>query len=358
MKIRFSTQHQASDVSQGMKVPYAAERRTLVQWRWYLILALVVSPFIFLLYKMVLPFILLTAPGFISLEKETFTAPTESAVEHVYVQSGDKVQSGQLLVELTAPKLDDHIRLLQTAQETGDSTASTPVDASRRQNTVTLYRQLEQQAIQAVAYQQQRLDTVMRIFEQQAATVAEVNAVRAQLDGAQHTLIQARLDLIAAEHPPSAMTAIEKELLQNRQQPNELVALQTQQQQLKIRASHPGTVLELPVERGKILVSGQSVILIGHQEQPQVIVYLRPELVKLATPGTLVKVNLPGGQSLKAKLREIPSQVHRLPAELSSSLGTRNVMVLMTLDLLDPLPAEEAIEGLPVEVRFHHSWQI
>ena len=358
MKIRFSTKHQASDVSQGMKVPYAAERRTLVQWRWYLILALVVSPFIFLLYKMVLPFIILTAPGFISLEKETFTAPTESAVEHVYVQSGDKVQSGQLLVELTAPKLDDHIRLLQTAQETGDSTASTPVDASRRQNTVTLYRQLEQQAIRAVAYQQQRLDTVMRIFEQQAATVAEVNAVRAQLDGAQHTLIQARLDLVAAEQPPPSPTAIEKGLLQNQQQPNELAALQTQQQQLKIRASHPGTVLEMPVERGKILASGQSVISIGHQEQPQVIVYLRPELVKLATPGTVVTINLPGGPSLRAKLREIPSQVHRLPADLSSSLGPRNVMVLVTLDLLDPLPAEQAIEGLPVEVRFHHSWQI
>ena len=348
MNIRFTNREkQPPDVSHGMKVPYAPGRRVVVQWRWWLILTLVTSPFLYLLYKMILPFLIVTAPGLIVLEKETLVSVTESAVERIHVRPGDRVRRGQVLAELVAPKLGEQIEVLQTMLE--------PVGSSF--GVIALYRQQEQQAVQTLTHQEERLSIASRLFTQGAATAAEVNAVRSQLDGARHTLIQAQLERTKAEQqalaPATAMPGGRQDRQHLQQQ---LANLLTQQQQLTIRAAHDGTVLELLAERGKVLAPGEGVVVVGLQEQTHILAYIQPDQVKRVPAGTHATVSVSGGPSLQAKVLETPSQARRLPAELSSTIGTRDIMVLVTLDPIDPLPAERAIEGLPVNVRFHHSW--
>jgi multidrug resistance efflux pump len=358
MNIRFTNREkQPPDVSQGMKVPYAPGRRVVSQWRWWLILTLVGSPFFYLLYTMLLPALVVTGPGFITLEKETLAAVTESAVEHVAVQIGDRVRRGQVLAELTAPKLDEQIEVVRTMLEPVPAAGAATDKVTYRSSIISLYRQQEQHAARAVAHQEQRLALVSGLFAQEAATAAEVNAVRSQLDGARHTLIQAQLQRTEAEQQAASPTTAAPGATVNidllRQQ---LIQLQAQRQQLTLRAGDDGTVLEILAERGRVLIPGEGVVVVGRQAQPLVLAYLHPGQVKWVTAGLQATVHVSGGPSLHARVRENPSQARRLPAELSSAIGTRDIMVLVTLELIDPLPPERAIEGLPVNVRFHRSW--
>ena len=361
MKIRFSSREkQPADVSRGMKVPYGPGRRAVAHWRWWLILTLVLSPFFYLAYTMLFPLLVMTAPGFITLEKETLTTATESVVERITVHPGDRVRRGQVLAELAAPKLDEQIELLHKMLEPMNSFGFGTDEATFRFNRIGLYRQQEEHAARAVTHHEQRLATVTRLFGQGAATAAEVNAVRSQLDGARHTLIQAQLQRAEAEQqaiwPATLPTLTPGTIRDHELLRQQLGRLQAQRQQLHLRAGDEGTVLEILVEVGTVLAPGQGVMVLGRQTQSMIVAYLQPSQVKRVQPGLEATVEVAGGPSLQARVREQPSQATRLPAQLSSAIGSRDTMVLVTLDPIDPLPPERAIEGLPVRVRFHRSW--
>ena len=89
MKVRFTPPPQA-EVSRGMKVPYGPGRRPAVQWRWLVILALVASPFVYLLFSLAWPYLMVTAPGVVVLGKESVTAASAGVVHTVQVRSKPK----------------------------------------------------------------------------------------------------------------------------------------------------------------------------------------------------------------------------------------------------------------------------
>lgn len=356
MKVRFTPQPEASDISRGVKVPYAPGKRKAAPWRWYLILALVSSPFVYLLYTMLYPVVMITAPGFIHLDKEMLTASSEGVVKAIYARVGDRVVAGQVLVELTSPRLEERIQETRAAI----TRSRTPPDKTTAnvsgpgQGLVTLYRQQLAEAEQVVARQRQRVEVVRRLFAQGAATAAEVNALSVQLEAARHTVIQARLDLKGAELKNLAPAGGDSEPMSERGQLREQLArLLEQQQSMVLQAPRDGILMDTPVEIGKKVAPSDLVALIGVPTHPHVLAYMSPRSVNSARPGQLATVRIPGGPSMEARVREQPSQARRLPADFSSVIGARDIMLLVTLDFNEPLPPERAVEGLPVDVRFH-----
>jgi multidrug resistance efflux pump len=369
MKVSFSAkQRPAPDVKKGIQVPYAPGRRNVLQWRWYLILTLVASPFIYLLYKICWPYIVLSAPGYISLHKTIVTSSVNGTVQQVWVKDGDVVSIGQPIAQIAAAHLDQRIGELREQIDSAPS-SSPPLTPNHRSkesqinDILGLYRQLVDQALREVDFQQKRVDKVKLLFEQGAATVAEVNAVCAQFDAAQHTLTQARLDLATAQSsfqptpPPASQQAKSEKTLKSKEELKQtLRQLEADREQYTPRAPQAGIVLEIAATKGKIMSAGEYLALIGRPEYPQVITYILPESASAVSVGRKATVILPGGPSLLAQVHEPPTQARRLPADLSSVIGTRDVMVIVTLDITDPFPADRAIENLPVDVRFHRFW--
>lgn len=368
MKVSFSPkQRGAADVHDGIKVPYAPGRRNVFQWRWYLILCLVTSPFFYLLFKIFWPYVVLSAPGYLSLQKSIVTVSVSGTVRQVVVRDGDTVAEGQPLVRVAAPELEQRIERLEEQRDTPAMPPPAPPAPAGPQRQIAsggarlaLYRQAADHARQAEQFQQQRLKTIQHLFEQGAATAAEVNAVRAQRDMARHTRVQALLDLanvqaeVPSVPPPSRP---ETPPGQNRQSLTEqLRRLEAELEPYTPRAPAAGTILEITATAGKRVNGGDYLALIGRGDQVQVISYVRPESAANITKGRKATVRLPGGPSLQAEVHEPPTQARRLPADLSSVIGTRDVMVIVTLDITEPFPAERAIENLPVEVRFHRFW--
>jgi len=273
----------------------------------------VASPFIYLLFKIFWPYIVWSAPGYISLHKDHRHLQRE---RHGPAGFGEGWRCG---IPRPTVSPNSSTAVGPTDQRTaGTDRPCTDLQApghpsrqskeSQVPDTLGLYRQLVDQALQAVDFQQQRLDKVKLLFEQRAATAAEVNAVTAQFDAAQHNLTQARLDLATAESslrptppPASQQEKSQKTLKFQEELKQTLRQLEADREACTPRAPQAGIVLEIAATKGKIINAGEYLALIGRPEYPQVIAYIRPESASAVSVGRKATVTLPGGPSLLAK---------------------------------------------------------
>jgi hypothetical protein len=92
--------------------------------------------------------------------------------------------------------------------------------------------------------------------------------------------------------------------------------------------------------------------LLGRSDKPSVIAYLSPKYAKYARKGQKAVVKLPNGETLQAEVNTDSNLTKRLPADLSSPIGSRDLMLLVNLALESPLPDFHWVDGLPVSVRF------
>ena len=98
--------------------------------------------------------------------------------------------------------------------------------------------------------------------------------------------------------------------------------------------------------------SGTPIQLLGSTDQPHVVAYLPTQHARYARKGQRATVRLADGTTLPAIVRQDATLTKRLPADLSSPIGSRDIMLLVHLDLGAPLPAIQWVDGLPVSVRF------
>jgi multidrug resistance efflux pump len=351
MKVRFTPPPQA-EVSRGMKVPYGPGRRNAAQWRWHLILVLVASPFVYLLFSLAWPYLTLTAPGVVVLDRENVVAAGAGTVHTLHLRPGDPVEVGQPLVTLVSAALDERIAAARAALA---EAAPPPAAAGRTGAGAASLAPLEELlrlAEQAASRQAERLAVVQELLAEGAATVAEVESAAAEADSARRTLLQTRREVLAAsrEGAQAAPAAVspDRQRLQER-----LEALEREQQGLVARAPLAGRLLDLPVEAGQQVAPGTVLAQVAVPGRAQVEAYLRPAALAKAAQGREVTVRLADGRSVQARVREQPSRVRQLPAGLAAAANSsRDPMLLVTLDLAEPLPVEQAIQGMPVEVRF------
>lgn len=358
MKIRFTPPkpNQAVDTNRGIAVPYASSKRFVQQWRWKLIVMITITPFAYLAWKMLAPVFLLTAPGFIYVEKDVLTAPVPSVIAEVHVRVGEYVQQGAPLLTLHSNELDQKIR--NTRAELGEISLKSDemCDMATAQEAAMnlLSRQVEKARL-GVSRQQERWQIIRRLHSLGAATAAELNAASIQLDTAHSALIKAQLDAQTAQndYQGSSKNALHIRLKKRQEELFvQLYRYETEQAALIVAAPRDGAVLALPATKGQMLQAGQDAAVLGYAT-PHVLAYARPEIIRHIRPGNQATVSLPNGPSLTATVREFPTQSRRLPVDLSSPIAVRDIMVLVNLDFISPPPPERAIDGLPVEIRFH-----
>lgn len=351
MKFSFQKKDIDPAVVQGIRVPYAPARRKAAQWRWYLILLIVSSPLLFFLFKMAKSFVIVDAAGFVSLERVAVNSSSTGIVETLLVKTGQDVSQGALVARLFDPHLESRKTLLQSELE-GLVQVSSPTGTARRR---MLRRRLEL-ASRILESQNQYLSKVAFLVDQGAATVAELNLARERSNRAQMDYDQAwyenqRFKEGRSASPPGNEGA-EVEAARRRIKA-EIKALGREQALLEQLAPFNGRVLDVFAAQGQSLSPGTPILLLGRSDRPSIVAYLAPKYARYAQNGRTATVTLPDGQKLMAKVRENANLTKRLPADLSSPIGSRDLMLLVNLELTTPLPDIQWVDGLPVSVRFH-----
>jgi len=350
MKVRFNTKRQKDPTrDQGMKVPYAPAKRRVAQWRWYLIVLVVSSPLIYFLFKLAFSQVVITAQGLITLEKISINSSSTGYVDQINVQVGDTVSQGHVMVKLGSPALDGREHVLQV--ELNHLGSSLPPSGLQ---TESLLRNRVELAKKNVAYHKEKLGKVRFLFDQGAATIAELNQTEAGYDRAQFTLNQAQREL-SAQLEKTRRDQLQPEVQYSNRRQLILAELETiteQRKRLQQQAPFLGRILDIFIQEGQTLSPGSPILLMGRMDSPYIVAYLDPKYAKYALSGYKATIKLPAGKTLRAQVKENSTLTRRLPADLSSPIGDRDLMILVKLDFLAPLSRAESIDGLPVTVRF------
>jgi multidrug resistance efflux pump len=311
--------------------------------RWYLILALVLSPLVYVFGRITLDLLRVEVPAQLQVPSTEIRALESGTIADVGVEVGERVEPGDLLLRLDNP--DWRLRLDQLQPASADNPNGLGNSATSLQNST-------------VRLQGQVVQLFKGLHREGATSSAEL--LRSEVD-----LNMQRLALLELERRlRQERFQVEGEPIQNLRDGRERDWLAARLDLLSIRADNPGRVSELLVNKGESVGPGTLLMRVERAEEPLLWIYLRPRDAQLARPGGSVEVRMPDDSWLKARILQQADLARLLPRGLRSSVGGEGLASLGADGLALQLPArfEKAlplqwrVDQLPVKVRFPRPW--
>ena len=345
MKVQFSSAKRLSpDVEHGLKLPYAPGKRAVSKAGWYVILAIVCSPLVYFVYQIFTTSVFVSEPGYITLEKRQVNSSAAGRLVAMDVEVGTDVREGQVIARLEDRNLEAEARRVVAEMAAIESAMVVGPTSTER----SLARERLALAEDELEFHERRHETVVDLFEQGAATVAEVNNADAAVRRAQLTVTEVR----------EALAAMDRRGIDGTSTPGyarlraRAAELEERRRELVQRSPAAGRVLDIFAQPNEVIPVGSELMLIGEPGGPFVTAYIDPKYSKYAQLGQPAKIKLPDGDTVGAKIIELPEVTQRLPAEFVGPLGLRRMKVLARLALDEPLSDGNRVDGLPVLVRF------
>ena len=250
-------------------------------------------------------------------------APVAGVVDDIYVQVGQKVKTGDLLLKLDAGDATARLAAAKTALRASESAAAT-IDRGGTQDERILMSGELTRAQQAQQQATTTLATLKRLQAKGAASVSEVASAQDRLDAADSTLKTASI-----RNTPARFDAMDRS--RSAAQLNEakaaLAAAQTAYDKAVVRAPFPGTVYSVAVNQYDFVPGGEDMLDLADLNKIRITAYFdEPEIGKLAV-----------GQPVRIVWEAKPERVWHGHVEVAPTTiiayNTRNVgEALITVD--------------------------
>ena len=132
MKVRFdSSKELRPDQDNGLKVLYGPSKRVAYRLRWYLILALVLSPLVYVFGRITLDLLRVEVPAQLQVPSTEIRALESGTIADVGVEVGERVEPGDLLLRLDNPDWRLRLDQLQPASADNPNGSAIPPPAFR-----------------------------------------------------------------------------------------------------------------------------------------------------------------------------------------------------------------------------------
>lgn len=370
MKIQFDIPPGSAQEANGLPVRYAAAKRQVPRWRWYLLLAMVLAAPAYLLMRFAIAYWWETAPGFVVTEQVAVGVHTSGRVARI-VAVGETVPAGQPVMVLEPPTAAGAPASTALAAPLAAATDPAVAQAVAQGQAARLagLKEAERLALQQAALHQERVRTMEGLRLQGAATRQELDGVRLQAMQAQAGVDRAR----AERAETAAQVARDRALAQaalRAQSPVPLAApgapgTNAGTGPLAAGAALPSpdvvapfdaTVVRQLVRRGEWVVPGTDVAVLQGRGAPMVHAYVLPNEARYAQVGRQASLQFMDGGRIRAEVVGVVAEAERLPAERVSPLSPRMPSIVVRLRPLEPLPAAYRIHQLPLDVRFDWVW--
>lgn len=336
MKVRFSsTKERQPDRENGLRVLYGPGKRLAYRLRWYLILALVASPLVFIFGRLLLDALRLEAPAQLAVPTTDVRALESGTIQQLAVQAGQRVEPGQLLVRLDNPEWRLRLNQLEPADLRADDTIGRAAEGVQA-STITLQGQMVE---------------LFRGLNQQGG-ISSAELLQAEVE-----LNRQRLALLELDRQ------LQQDRFQVRGRPIENLRDQRERRWianrlglLTQRSDVSGRVGEVLVNQGENVGPGTLLMRIERAEEPLLWIYLKPRFASEAQPGQIVEVKMPDGSWLEARVLQQPDLARRLPPGLRSSVANDGLALQVPARFVQPLPLQWRVDQLPLTARFPHGW--
>ena len=363
MKIQFDTPPSSAQEANGLSVRYAAAKRRVPRWRWYLLLTLVLVPPAYFLALFAASYWWETAPAIVVTEQVVVRAQHPGRVEHA-VHAGEQVAAGHPLMELREPARSDPDGALQMPlplpmqMQTPAQTAAVARQAASQAQaaTLSLRQSMLDEALRLaqrqLALQQERLRTMEQLRSQGAAT-------RQEVDNAKFQEIQALSDASKARAGASENRALRASARTAERSAPAAAPLSPDRASIAPSAQVPavvapfaGLVVRQLVRQGEWVPAGADVAVLQAQTEPLVHAYLPPGRARYAQVGRQATLHFMDGGLARAQVVGVLAEVERTPSDRVSTLSPRMPSIVVRLRALAPVPAAYRIHQLPLDVSF------
>jgi multidrug resistance efflux pump len=335
MKIKFNRSPSSPNENNILKVNYAPSKRPISKWRFRTVLILFLLPFVafggYLIYRTVYNLLFVNAPGFLVVNQITVKAPYDGEVEFIK-RPGESVSKGEIIVRIKNQVIENQYYELSSnlQQQVKPSTDQRP--SSELLNT-------------AKELYENRLKTyreILSLKDKGAATNAEVSNALSQLNSAKMSYLELKS---SSEKSNISYTPP----ISDNVRLNELKSIL---ESLVIRAPQSGIVASSFVNEGEWISKGSDLVLIQDDNNIRIKAFLDPNKSKYIVLNKKVRVILPNGQSIEAKIVSFNSQTQRTPADLISPFEKDKLSLVVDLEPIESIPENLRVNYLPVKVIF------
>lgn len=332
MKVRFSsTKERSPDQENGLRVLYGTSKRAAYKLRWYLIVALVSSPLLYLAGRVLIDELRPEMPAQLSMPILELRASVGGTVAELPVKVGEQVKAGQLLIQLDNPEWRLRLQQLQPGNLRRDDLLGSSAEAIAT-NTINL--------------QDQMVKLYKGLQREGGLSSAELLKSEVDLNAQKLALVELERRLRQDDFPYKG------EPIQNLRDQRERDWISGRMKLLNLRALSDGRVAELLVNQGENVNSGTLLMRIEENEEPLVWVYLPPKQARQARAGQELEVEMPDGSWLEAIVIDQADLARRLPPGLTGSAGANNLALQVPVRFDEPLPSMWRVDQLPLRVRF------
>lgn len=352
MKIQFDAPPSSAQETNGLSVRYAASKRRVPRWRWYLLLSLVLALPAYFLTRFAASYWWETAPALIVTEQVVVRAQQAGRVQHI-VPVGAQVVAGQPLMELEDPARNG----AGSVQPAPASTLAAVAAARKQTETLSIRQSMLDESLRLaqrqLALQTERLRAMEQLRSQGAATRQEVDSMRLQQLAALSDTSKAQAGarenqtLLAAERAAARIPAAAPVPA-----PGSAPATAALAAVLAVEAPFAGLVVRHLVHQGEWVQPNADVSVVQAHTEPLVHAYLTPQRARYAKVGRQATLHFMDGGQARAEVVGVVAEVERAPGDRVSTLSPRMPSIVVRLRPLAPVPAAYRIHQLPLDVRF------
>ena len=175
MKIQFDIPPGSAQESNGLAVHYAAAKRQVPRWRWYLLLAAVLVPPGYFVVRFGLSYLRETTPAQVIVAQATLRSQAPGRVVRIAAE-GQMLEPGQPVLELQASPPAEAPQQAPAAPAAPLARPAAPTPAwTAREATLVEAQRL---ALSQLHIQQERLQRMQGLRDQGAATQQELDNAR------------------------------------------------------------------------------------------------------------------------------------------------------------------------------------
>jgi len=349
VRVRFDAPPGSATESQGLAVRYAAAKRRVSSWRWYLLFAGVVALPLYFGVQLLLALVWVTAPGQVELQESFVKAGAAGhvamlAAEGQHVNAGEEVARVTPLPAVMPP--DPKAATAAGPQPLSSTEAAAEHDAAGAR--IDAARGALDLARRQLAERERWRRTIDELVAQGAATAAEQQAAEAHRADAEAQVVRARADLAeagaAAQRLPGAAFSAPVAA--------PIAPAVAPELSWPVPAPIAGRIVRASTRTGEWVAPDSEVAVIQSEAPAVVRGWLPPADARHAIEGATAALHFYDGTTVPARVLREEREATRMPPERLGPLAVRGQAIVLVLVPLEPLPERYRVHELPVEVRF------
>lgn len=343
--MNFNFKNKEQKITQAAK--YIPGKRHLSKVYWYFLLTLILTPFIYLGYKIFTDTFIRIGSAHVKFDEKIIRATNDGYVKEVFLQGNDKVKKKQILVVIYNQNMESDLKHLENELET----YKTRKEKLLRDPEIERLKHSKKEAEAHLARVTEYRNIQETLRKKGVSTIWIVNEANKDFDDATQRIgeISRKIEEETQERKLLLETDIDKGIKNTE---NEIEKLKASLDYLKVVSPEDGTIANIYVNEGEFIRKGQKIAHLVTKINLRIVVYLKARhFSEQIKKGQKVTIILPDNTKIPGIVSEDPIIAKNEP-NASTLVRSEKRMIMIRVVPIQNFPESYKIYNLPVEVFF------